>query len=165
MSKSAIRLIFECSCNRTEWGEILRAVGNTRELGHWNVANGVILSTSKETYPRWRSNQIVFRINENSNPKRIDELLTSSSTIEFKFVISKGEGLNPKWENIRKFYDHEILFLFLIQFLLWLNRIPMFGLRLQLIAKSWFLTSRKMILLSFSLEVSVSFSLNSCTCF
>lgn len=100
MSKSAIRLIFECSCNRTEWGEILRAVGNTRELGHWNVANGVILSTSKETYPRWRSNQIVFRINENSNPKRIDELLTSSSTIEFKFVISKGEGLNPKWENI-----------------------------------------------------------------
>lgn len=92
MSKKKIQLIFECCCDQTCWGETLRVVGNTRELGLWNVVNGVLLSTSNAAYPRWRSNTVTFLMNSDELPP----------AIEFKFVICKEDGLGARWEQMRK---------------------------------------------------------------
>lgn len=85
---SRLKLVFVCSCSRTKWGETLKVVGSTVELGQWNIGSGVLLSTSNDLYPRWRSTIVEFG-DANGLP----------STIEFKFVITKKNDEDPKWEN------------------------------------------------------------------
>lgn len=79
-----VELIFEVLCDQTQWGEVVVAVGSTRELGQWRVSQGAFLSTQKGAYPRWRSATIPF---------------TQSDAIEFKFAMAKkGDEGSARWE-------------------------------------------------------------------
>lgn len=83
-----IELIFEVSCDETQWGELVVLVGNRRELGLWQVKQGVYLTASRSSYPRWRSSAISL--------KNVEE----NDDIEFKFVIAKKgeEERSARWE-------------------------------------------------------------------
>ncbi len=65
----------------TAWGQNVFVVGNVAELGSWNPANAVPLTTGAGTYPRWSGNGT----------------LPANTTVEYKFVI-KQDGQPVIWE-------------------------------------------------------------------
>jgi len=65
----------------TAWGQNVYVVGNVAELGAWNTANAVPLTTGTGTYPRWTGNGT----------------LPTNTDVEYKFVI-KQDGQPVIWE-------------------------------------------------------------------
>jgi len=53
-----VKLSFHLACAWTEYGECLRVVGDAPELGSWRPEDGTVLTTSAETYPKWRSSEV-----------------------------------------------------------------------------------------------------------
>ncbi|MBB4910051.1 carbohydrate-binding module family 20 domain-containing protein [Actinophytocola algeriensis] len=65
----------------TSWGQNVFVVGNVPQLGSWNPANAVPLTTNSSTYPRWHGSGT----------------LPANTNIEYKFVI-KQDGQPVIWE-------------------------------------------------------------------
>jgi len=57
-SCEVVKVSFHLACAWTECGESLRVVGDTPELGSWRPEAGTVLTTSAETYPKWRSSEV-----------------------------------------------------------------------------------------------------------
>ncbi len=74
---------FQIECKQTKPGEEVYIVGNSNELGNWNVNNSKKLSTNSNLFPQWESNPISFN---------------SQSQLEYKYII-KSSSNNVKWEN------------------------------------------------------------------
>ena len=79
---SDLNLQFQLECKETQLGEEIYIVGNSNELGNWNVNHSKKLSTDSKRFPLWESNPINFQ---------------SKSKLEYKYII-KGSN-NVKWEN------------------------------------------------------------------
>ena len=80
---TAVSVTFEVTV-QTHWGDTALIVGNTSELGGWNVSAGLALSTDEHRYPNWRS----------TLP------LCGGTDIEFKVVLCRADG-TVEWEPIR----------------------------------------------------------------
>ena len=80
---SDLNLKFQVECKETKLGEEVYIVGNSNELGNWNVNNSKKLSTDSNLFPLWESNPISFK---------------SKSQLEYKYII-KSSSNNVKWEN------------------------------------------------------------------
>ena len=80
---SDLNLKFQVECKETKLGEEVYIVGNSNELGNWNVNNSKKLSTDSKLFPLWESNPISFQ---------------SKSQLEYKYII-KSSSNNVKWEN------------------------------------------------------------------
>ena len=80
---SDLDLKFQVECKETKLGEEVYIVGNSNELGNWNVNNSKKLSTDSKLFPLWESNPISFQ---------------SKSQLEYKYII-KSSSNNVKWEN------------------------------------------------------------------
>ena len=79
---SNLKLKFEIECKETQLGEELFIIGNSKELGNWNVNNSQKLITDSSKFPLWESNEINFK---KKNP------------LEYKYIIKNSS--NVKWEN------------------------------------------------------------------
>ncbi|WP_460394735.1 carbohydrate-binding module family 20 domain-containing protein [Actinophytocola sediminis] len=66
----------------TTWGQNVHVVGNVAQLGSWNPAAAVPLTTGDATYPQWHGSGT----------------LPASADIEFKFVI-RQDGQPVIWES------------------------------------------------------------------
>eukprot|EP00741_Cyanophora_paradoxa_P025608 tig00000383_g24712.t1 len=77
-------IIFKTSCGETKPGQGVFLVGSCKELGAWNVVNGLKLSTSAASFPEWRGSV---------------SLASSGTQIEYKVVIADESGKNPRWED------------------------------------------------------------------
>ena len=80
---SNINLKFQVECKETQLGEEVYIVGNSNELGNWNVNNSKKLFTDSNKFPIWESHPIQFQ---------------SKSQLEYKYII-KNKSNNVKWEN------------------------------------------------------------------
>lgn len=65
-------------------GETLLVVGSVPELGSWSAASGVLMVTSAEDYPTWRSPKVQFAAAD------------AEGTVEYKYVKAGSEGFY--WE-------------------------------------------------------------------
>eukprot|EP00928_Gymnodinium_smaydae_P041151 TRINITY_DN2785_c0_g1_i2.p1 TRINITY_DN2785_c0_g1~~TRINITY_DN2785_c0_g1_i2.p1 ORF type:complete len:790 (-),score=206.28 TRINITY_DN2785_c0_g1_i2:217-2586(-) len=60
----------------SSWGDVVKIVGSSAQLGAWDVAKGLDLSTDESTYPFWTASvQVAFEPN-----------------LEYKFVLVSPEG-------------------------------------------------------------------------
>ena len=79
-------LKFQVECKQTKPGEEVYIIGNSSELGNWNVNNSKKLKTNSNLFPIWESNPISFQ---------------SKSKLEYKYIIKGNSNLN--WENFDGF--------------------------------------------------------------
>ena len=75
-------LKFQVECKQTKPGEEVYIIGNSSELGNWNVNNSKKLKTNSNLFPIWETNPISFQ---------------SKSKLEYKYIIKGNSNLN--WEN------------------------------------------------------------------
>lgn len=68
----------------TQPDETVKIVGNSKELGSWNIEQAFVLSTDTTRYPEW-SNEIALTV-----PKGWILLFMVGTKLEFKLVIVKG---------------------------------------------------------------------------
>ena len=85
MTDKNLKLKFEVECNETQLGEELFIIGNSKELGNWNVNSSQKLITDSTKFPKWESNEINFK---KKNP------------LEYKYIIKSSN--NVKWENFNE---------------------------------------------------------------
>ena len=71
----------------TPFGWEIRVVGNQRELGNWNVSEGVPLVTAQETYPVWTSSPISFH------------LPSLQHAFEYKYIMVHQGRNEVRWES------------------------------------------------------------------
>ena len=72
----------QVECKQTKPGEEVYIIGNSSELGNWNVNNSKKLKTNSNLFPIWETNPISFQ---------------SKSKLEYKYIIKGNSNLN--WEN------------------------------------------------------------------
>ena len=65
----------------TAWGQNVYVVGNVAQLGSWNPASAVPLTTGTSTYPRWHGSGV----------------LPGNTDVEYKFII-RQDGQPVIWE-------------------------------------------------------------------
>jgi alpha-amylase len=65
----------------TTWGQNVYVVGNVAQLGNWDPASAVPLTTDQSTYPSWRGTGV----------------LPAATDIEYKFII-RQDGQPVIWE-------------------------------------------------------------------
>ena len=80
---SDLKLQFQVECKETHPGEEVYIVGNSNELGNWNINNSQKLSTGPNKFPLWESHPILFQ---------------SKRQLEYKYII-KNSSNNVKWES------------------------------------------------------------------
>ena len=80
---SDLKLQFQVECKETHPGEEVYIVGNSNELGNWNINNSQELSTGPNKFPLWESHPILFQ---------------SKRQLEYKYII-KNSSNNVKWES------------------------------------------------------------------
>ncbi|AFY73047.1 lysophospholipase L1-like esterase [Synechococcus sp. PCC 7502] len=68
----------------TQIGEAIAVVGSTEELGNWDVAKAIPLTTSKAEYPLWQT------------PQKIS--FAKTANINYKYLLLKPDG-SVIWEN------------------------------------------------------------------
>mmetsp|Transcript_90743 Transcript_90743/g.163810 ORF Transcript_90743/g.163810 Transcript_90743/m.163810 type:complete len:486 (-) Transcript_90743:161-1618(-) len=89
---SSVTLVFQLDKAQSQPGECLRVVGSGVELGSWNPSESVALSTDSESYPQWRSKEVVLR----ATPEKSGQ----HSLLQFKYVIDRrGLGKDFVWED------------------------------------------------------------------
>ena len=83
MSDKNINVKFEIQCKETQFGEDLYIIGNSNELGNWNVNQSQKLKTDSSKFPLWETDNIKFK---------------KKSPLEYKYII-KNNSNNVRWEN------------------------------------------------------------------
>ena len=83
MSEKNINVKFEIQCKETQFGEDLYIIGNSNELGNWNVNQSQKLKTDSSKFPLWETDNIKFK---------------KKSPLEYKYII-KNNSNNVRWEN------------------------------------------------------------------
>ena len=56
-----IKVRFTCKA-KTMLGQEVRVIGNSKELGNWNVNESILLTTNTEKYPLWSSTIIALTV-------------------------------------------------------------------------------------------------------
>jgi hypothetical protein len=79
-------IIFKCKYP-TEFGQILRIVGNIEELGSWEPSKSLIMTTNDVNYPIWESTQ------EITGPVGME--------IHYKYVVYDKNKNTYIWENLK----------------------------------------------------------------
>ncbi|CAE7326129.1 unnamed protein product [Symbiodinium sp. CCMP2592] len=74
-------VVLDVYCTETEVGDTVIVVGSCEELGQWNPISGLQLSTSHETFPRWRGS-----------------VHLKSTDFEFKLMIVNVKKKSAEWE-------------------------------------------------------------------
>lgn len=82
--RKKLSIIFSVKCNDTAYGESVYLLGNTKELGEWDVKRAHKLFTNERKFPEWESKEISFA----HLPK----------FFEYKYLIKTNSG-KIKWEN------------------------------------------------------------------
>ncbi|WP_229071087.1 carbohydrate-binding module family 20 domain-containing protein [Actinoplanes sp. DH11] len=76
----------EASCRRTAgftaWGQSVQVVGSIPELGFWNTAKAVPLTTTAGTFPTWTGGVA----------------LPPNTYVEFQYVVKNANGTVARWE-------------------------------------------------------------------
>ncbi|AOR23386.1 phospholipase D-like domain-containing protein [Clostridium taeniosporum] len=75
-------ILFHVNCSSTKSGDKVIVVGNTPELGEWNIEKGLEMSTSDDLFPDWF----------------VKAGVKQGSKIEYKYVILRANG-SAEWEN------------------------------------------------------------------
>jgi len=78
-------LIFKCKY-KTEFGQILRIVGNIEELGSWEPSKSLTMTTNDSLYPIWESTQ------EITGPVGME--------IYYKYVVYDKNKNSYIWESL-----------------------------------------------------------------
>lgn len=82
VSEGRVGILFTAKLE-TQWGDTVRVVGSTSELGSWNPRHGISLTTNCDLYPYW---------------KKTVWIPPSSSGWEYKFVVVKSND-SVEWEH------------------------------------------------------------------
>lgn len=77
----SVLLKFNLRCTQTEFQDKVCLFGSSNELGKWG--NGILLTTSKESFPHWESDFLVIEL---------------ENKLEFKFCVIKDSGAHL-WES------------------------------------------------------------------
>jgi len=79
----SVRVIFEVSCPTASFEEVC-VVGSLPELGAWDSARAVPLKTSEQSYPVWRTPELLLSCQV-------------SALVQYKY-IKLGSGSSAQWE-------------------------------------------------------------------